>query len=55
MLSGHTILVASIFTVYMTGMGGLFAYICWTGRPPETIGSDEEERDRDRAEMRLAA
>jgi hypothetical protein len=55
-MSAHTFLVASIFTVYMTGMGGLFAYICWTGHHQENSSSDEDERGRDEpAELAIAA
>jgi hypothetical protein len=55
MLSGHTILVASIFTLYMAGMGGLIGYACWLGQPRDRTRDDDEDRERDRTEIRLAA
>ena len=55
MLSGHSLLVAAIFVPSVVMMGALFTYICWTGYHREKDSSDEEERDRERAEMGLAA
>jgi hypothetical protein len=54
-LHAHTILVASIFTLYMAGMGGLIAYACWLGKPRDRTRDEDEDRERDHAEIRLAA
>jgi hypothetical protein len=51
MLSGHTLLVAAIFGLYVSAMGGLIAYACSTGthrsedqdEPPDA--GDEDGRD----------
>lgn len=41
-LSRHALLVAAIFVPYVIMMGGLFAYIIWTGRE-KTRGDDDDE------------
>jgi hypothetical protein len=43
MLSGHTILVAAIFFVYVGSMGGLIAYACSTG----TYRSEDQDEPPD--------
>jgi hypothetical protein len=58
MLSGHALLIAAIFVPYLAMMITLGLYMwCQVRRhlndPPDS--ADEDERDRESAEMRLAA
>ena len=43
MLSAHTLVIAAIFIPYVVMMGGLFAYIIHTGRPPDSSDDDDPE------------
>lgn len=52
----HTLVIAAIFVPYMALMIGLGIYIHHTGQPRDEPRSEEEEQpERDRAEIRLAA
>jgi hypothetical protein len=45
-LHAHTILVAAIFGLYVSSMGGLIAYACSTG----TYSSEEQDEPPDSTE-----
>jgi hypothetical protein len=53
-LSAHTLLVTGICVVYFGGMALLFAHIAGQARC-EDDPPDPGDRERDQAEMRLAA
>jgi hypothetical protein len=54
-LSAHTIVIAAIFVPYMALMAGLGTYMWAQVRHHEQSSIDEDERDRDRTDLRLAA
>ena len=54
-MHAHALVIAAIFIPYMALMIGLGTYMWCQVRRHEKDSTDEEERDRERAEMGLAA